>query len=357
MTVAHDDPHVGRLFDQMARLACDGVGDPLDVHGQLVELARENSPDVARYWKQVGVGVGIPDTAYKDGGPHLFPDAPVVRVFRTSGTSGSARGTVRYSKLGLELKGLAVEANARRHLLRPDDEVPPVVLTFVPTEQAAPEMAIAFDMARIAKSFGDPELSTSVVGPNGVDFDVLTGRLDVAVAEGRPVILVGGTFAFVNICDALEARGRRWQLPPGSRVHEGGGFKGRSRVMRVDDLRAALRRVFGIEHHGNIFGMTELANTLYDVSDTPVGPLGERPKGAHPAGWPKVRDPRTREHLAHGHGLLEITDLSLLDRPAVLLTGDVGIACPEGVAVAGRIAGSTSRGCSLTLDEMTGGAA
>jgi hypothetical protein len=356
MTVAHDDPHVARLFEQMARLVCDGVGDPLDIQERLVELAMVNSPDVARYWKQVGVGVGVPDTAYKDGGPHLFPHAPTVRVFRTSGTTGSVRGSVRYSRFGLELKRLAVESGAVRHL-RPDGGVRPVVLAFAPSEDAAPEMAIAFDMARIAQSCGDPELSTAVVGPHGVDFDLLAQRLDAAVAEGLPVVLAGATFAFVNICDALEAQGKSWELPPGSRMYDGGGFKGRSRIMRVDDLRAAVRRVFGIEHHGNIFGMTELANTLYDVSDTPVGPLGERPKGGHPAGGPKVRDPRTREYLAEGHGLLEITDLSLLDRPHVLLTGDLGIAGPEGVAIAGRIAGSSSRGCSLTLDEMTEGAA
>ncbi|NUT47027.1 MAG: acyl-CoA reductase [Saccharothrix sp.] len=356
MTVAHDDPHVARLFDAMARLVCDQEGDPLDLQGQLVELAVANSPDVARYWKQVGVGVGIPDVAYKDAGPHLFPDATPVRVFRTSGTTGSARGTVRYSARGLELKRLAVEANARRHL-RPDDGVRPVVLPFAPSEEAAPDMAIAFDMARIAESCGHPELSTAVVGADGVDFDLLARRLDAAVAEDLPVVLVGATFAFVNICDALEARGRSWQLPPGSRMFDGGGFKGRSRIMGVDELRAAVQRVFGIERHGNIFGMTELANPLYDASDTPVGPLGERPKGGHPAGGPRVRDPRTREHLADGYGLLEVVDLSLLDRPHVLLTGDIGIAGPEGVAIAGRVAGSASRGCSLTLDEMTGGAA
>ncbi|MEU4443671.1 acyl-CoA reductase [Actinosynnema sp. NPDC050801] len=356
MTVAHDDPHVARLFERMAGLVCDGVGDPDDLHEQLVELAMANSPDVARYWKQVGVGVGVPDTAYKDGGPHLFPDAPPVRVFRTSGTTGSVRGTVRYSKLGLELKGLAIEANARRHL-RPDDGVRPVVLAFVPSQEAAPEMAIAFDMVRIAESCGDPRLSTAVIGAHGVDFDLLGRHLDAAVAEGLPVVLIGGTFAFVNVCDALEAQGKRWELPPGSQMWDGGGFKGRSRVMPVDELHDAVRRVFGIERHGNIFGMTELANQLFDAADTPVGPLGERPKGSHPAGGPKVRDPRTREHLTEGHGLLEITDLSLLDRPHVLLTGDLGIAGPHGVAIAGRIAGSTSRGCSLTLDEMTGGAA
>ncbi|MGM1064522.1 acyl-CoA reductase [Saccharothrix sp. Mg75] len=355
MTVAHDDPHVARLFEQMALLVADEVGDPLDLHEQLVELAVANSPDVARYWKQVGHGVGVPDAAYKDGGPHLFPDAPVVRVFRTSGTTGSARGAVRYSRPGLELKGIAIAAGARRVIAT--EPVRPVVLAFAPTEEAAPDMAIAFDMARIVEACGDPRLSAAVVGADGVDFALLEGRLDAAVAEGLPVVLVGATFAFVNICDALQARGRSWRLPPGSVMYDGGGFKGRSRVMTVAELRATVGRLFGVERFGNIFGMTELANQLYDASDTPVGPLGERPKAPHAAGGARVRDPRTREHTTEGPGLLEITDLSILDRPHVLLTGDLGIATPEGVAIAGRIAGSTSRGCSLTLDEMTGGAA
>ncbi|MBB5953576.1 hypothetical protein FHS29_000146 [Saccharothrix tamanrassetensis] len=353
MTVAHHDPHIGRLFEEMALLVTDQVGDPESIREQLVELAAANAPDVARYWKQVGAGVGVPDAAYKDGGPHLFPDEPAVRVFRTSGTTGSVRGTVRYTRLGLELKGLAVKANARRSLIPDADK--PVVVRFAPTEEAAPDMAIAFDMARIQESCGDPALSTSVIGADGVDYELLAKTLDAAVAGGLPVVLVGASFAFVNICDRLEAEGRSWELPPGSRMFDGGGFKGRSRVMGVDDLRAAVRRVFGIEEFGNIFGMTELANQHYDAADVPVGPLGERPKAYRLFGGPRVRDPRTREFVTEGQGLLEITDLSLLDRPHVLLTGDVGIATGDGVAIAGRIAGSTSRGCSLSLDEMTGG--
>ncbi|WP_433273927.1 acyl-CoA reductase [Actinosynnema sp. CS-041913] len=353
MTVAHHDPHVGRLFEEMALLVTDRVGDPAAIHEQLVELATANAPDVARYWKQVGAGVGVPDAAYKDGGPHLFPDEPPVRVFRTSGTTGSVRGSVRYSRLGLELKGLAVAANARRSLVPDGDR--PVVIRFAPTEEAAPDMAIAFDMARIQETCGDPALSTSVIGPSGVDYELLASTLDAAVAEGLPVVMVGASFAFVNVCDRLEAEGRSWVLPPGSKMFDGGGFKGRSRAVGVDELRAAVRRVFGIEEFGNIFGMTELANQLYDAVDVPVGPLGERPKAYQTFGGPRVRDPRTREHVTEGSGLLEITDLSLLDRPHVLLTGDLGIATADGVAVAGRIAGSTSRGCSLSLDEMTGG--
>ena len=355
MTLAHDDPYVGRLFEEIATLVVDGQGDPVAVHEQLLELAVANSPEVARYWKQVGTGVGVPDTAYKDGGPHLFPDEPVVREFRTSGTSGSVRGTVRYTKLGLELKRIAIVTSARK-LLFPDGTRPAVV-RFAPTEQAAPDMAIAFDMARIAEACGDPRLSVSVAGPSGVDFDALESSLDTAVAEQLPVVMIGATFAFVNVCDALLARGRSWVLPPGSRAYDGGGFKGRSRVMRVDDLRATLKRVFGIADggFGNLFGMTELANQVFDGSDVPVGPLGERPKTRHVWGGPSLRDPRTREIVTEGHGLVEVADLCLIDRPHVLLTGDVGIAVPDGVAIAGRVAGTASRGCSLSLDEMTGG--
>ncbi|MEU5694518.1 acyl-CoA reductase [Actinosynnema sp. NPDC020468] len=353
MAVAHDDPYVARLFEDIALLVVDGVGDPDALHERLLELSVANSPDVARYWKQVGPGVGVPDAAYKDRGPHLFPDAPVVREFRTSGTTGSVRGSVRYTKLGLELKALAVATNARRFVV--PDGPPPVVIVFAPSELDHPEMAIAFDMARIKETCGDPELSTWVVGPGGVDYALLARRLDAAVAAGLPVLMVGGSFAFVNACDALEARGLRWELPEGSSVFDGGGFKGRSRVMRVDDLRAAVGRVFGVRRFGNLFGMTELANQLYDASDRPVGPLGERPRATQPWGGPLVRDPHTRGLLTEGEGLLEVRDLCLIDRPHVLLTGDRAIAAHDGVAVAGRIAGGTSRGCSLSLDEMTAG--
>lgn len=353
MTVAHDDPHVHRLFERLALLATDRQGDPDALHEQLVELAVANSPEVARYWKQVGTGVGVPADAYKDGGPHLFPDEPAVREFRTSGTTGAVRGRVRYTRLGLALKGIAIRANARRALI--PDPVKPAVVVFAPSEEAAPDMAIAFDMARIREECGDPHYSASVIGAGGVDYDLLARTLDRAVADEVPVVMVGASFAYVNVCDRLEAEGRRWELPPGSRMFDGGGFKGRSRVMRVDDLRDSVRRVFGIERFGNIFGMTELANQLYDSSDEPVGPLGERPKAWQHFGGPRVRDPRTREFVTEGRGLLEITDLSLLDRPHVLLTGDLGIAHRDGVAIAGRVAGSTSRGCSLSLDELTGG--
>ncbi|GAA3839479.1 coenzyme F390 synthetase [Saccharothrix violaceirubra] len=353
MTIAHDDPYVGRLFDRIALLVVDGEGDPAQLHAELVELTLANAPDVARYWKEVGFGTGVPDSAYKDGGPHLFPDAPVVREFRTSGTTGSSRGLVRYTGPGLALKGISVAANARLHISRPGAR--PAVILFGPAERDAPHMAIAFDMARILETVGDPDLSLAVVGPDGVDYDRLAAHLDLVVAEGRPAVLLGASFGYVNVCDELEARGLRWDLPAGSRMYDGGGFKGRSRVMRVDELRDLVGRVLGVREFDNMFGMTELATQFYDAVDRPVGPLGERPKIGTVWSRMAVRDPATHGHVTAGRGLLEITDLCLIDRPHVLLTGDVALAGADGVALAGRVAGTPSRGCSLSLDEMTAG--
>jgi hypothetical protein len=99
--------------------------------------------------------------------------------------------------------------------------------------------------------------------------------------------------------------------------------------------------------------MTELASQLYDAEDRPLGPSGERPKRALPHVWPRLRNPSDLQLMATGTGLLEVVDLCILDRPCVVLTGDLAVGDRDGVALAGRIRGSGSRGCSLTLDALT----
>ncbi len=350
----HDDPALQRLFEDLASLVVDGAGDRRALSDRLLELARANAPEVEAYWRRTRPGLGIPDVAFRDASPYFFPDRPPIRTFRTSGTSGGARGSASYSPRGLELMDLSILENARRHVVAGLER--PLILRFVPSESLAPEMVMAHGMELIARELGHPKLSACVVGPRGVDLELLASRLDAAVAEGLPVVLIGGSFAFVNVCDALAARGRAWQLPEGSRMIDAGGFKGRSRVVTVDDLRAAVGRCFGIAPGRcvNLFGMTELASQLYDAADVPVGPLGERPKGRLRFVEPIVRDAFTLEPLDAGPGLLEVADLCILDRPHVVLTGDRGIARAGGVAIAGRIERGQSRGCSLTLDDLTG---
>lgn len=353
MTYKYRDRFVGQLSEDIAALIAGIVAVKGSVRQRLTELAEANSPQVEAYWARTERGRGVPDTAFKGAAPYLFPEQMPARTFRTSGTSGAQRGSASYSPLGLELMNLSIRENARQHII--GDLERPAIVRFVPPERAAPEMVMAYGMEQIAGAFAEPELSDSVIGPDGVDFPKLERLLDAAVSAEVPVVLIGGSFAFVNICDALEARGRRWELPAGSRMVDAGGFKGRSRALDVDAMRALVQRNLGIapDRCLNLFGMTELASQLYDAADTPVGPLGERPKGRLPFVEPRVRDPRTAKLRRNGVGLLEVEDLCVLDRPSVILTGDYGIASRAGVAITGRVDPSQTRGCSLALDEVT----
>lgn len=363
MTISYDDPFVGQLFERMSALIESDTGDDASaatLAADLAELARINLPELDRYWARTRLGQGVPDVAFRQGRTYLFADEPPTRTFRTSGTSGAVRGVAHYSRRGMDLMRASILAGARRFMLPGLDR--PAVIRLVPTEAAAPDMVMAHGMDLIAQTFGESRASASVVGRAGLDLDALSSRLDAAVAEERPVLMIGGSFAFVHACEAFEARGLSWQLPSGSRIVDAGGFKGRSRSVTAVQLRRWFSRYFGVVGGQcvNLFGMTELASQLYDAPTTDDAaaaeipdPEGRRPKGGRATVRASVRDPDTMDPISEGKGLLEVRDLAILDRPHVVLTGDWGLASPQGVAVVGRITRGERRGCSLTLDALT----
>lgn len=355
MAYKYADPFIGRLSDDIAAIIEGRRDDAALVREKLFELCEANCPEVADYWNRTERGRGVPDTAFRGKSIYLFPDQTPARTFRTSGTTGVDRGSASYSPLGLELMNASILENARRHMMAALDR--PAIVRFVPSADAAPDMVMAYGMELIAKKFGDARLSASVIESTGIRLDRLRELLDAIVSDGRPAVLIGGSFAFVNVCDTLKERGLAWQLPARSRMIDAGGFKGRSRVVTVDGLRTTVAERFGIspECCVNLFGMTELASQLYDGVDQAVGTLGERPKAALPFVEPRVRDPRSMSFRTEGQGLLEVIDLCVIDRPCSVLTGDFGIAAPGGVAITGRVERSKSRGCSLTLDDITTG--
>jgi len=349
----YDSSFVKELFVDMGRLITGEQADPGSILTRLCELTVANSSVVAEYWDATEHGRGIPDAAFKSAPPYLFEDRAPARTFTTSGTTAAIKGSVSYSPLGMELMRLSIVENARRHILPGLNR--PAVIRFVPAEEAAPGMVMAYGMELIATTFGEPELSDVVIGPRGVDYDRLAGALKRVITEGIPAVLIGGSSAFVNVCANLAQENVSFELPAGSRVVDAGGFKGVSTTIRINAMREALSVIFGIAGDGfiNLFGMTELASQLYDSVDQPIGPLGERPKGRLPFVEPRVRSAETMKFVDGCTGLLEVIDLCVLDRPPVLLTGDLGIATEQGVAIVGRVEKAHSRGCSLTLDEIT----
>lgn len=329
-------------------------GEPVaDLLERLLELAERNCPKVAHYFAATGHGRGIPDTAFKLSAPYLFPQVEPELCFETSGTSSGERGRAPYSPLGARLLRSTILQGARAHVTPGLDR--PAIVRLVPPRAQAPRMVMAYGMELIESTLGCPSASGSVVGANGIDVPALSALLGRAIASDQPVVLIGGSFAFVNLCEQLVSQNVRFALPRGSRVVDAGGFKGRSRSMAVDSLRALIADRFGVslDRFTNIFGMTELASQLYDAEDRPLGPLGERPKLAAPYAWPRLRSPFDMSLTAHGLGLLEVVDLCVLDRPCVVLTGDLALGDGRGIALAGRAHLHRSRGCSLTLDRLT----
>jgi hypothetical protein len=66
-----------------------------------------------------------------------------------------------------------------------------------------------------------------------------------------------------------------------------------------------------------------------------------------------VLDPETLAVLPHGEpGIVCHYDLANCSSVVGILTEDLGVATPEGFRFLGRVKGSESRGCSVSVDEI-----
>src|SRR5690606_39683147 len=109
-------------------------------------------------------------------------------------------------------------------------------------------------------------------------------------ATRRPVVLLVTSFAFVHWTASLRERDVRFVLPAGSRIMDTGGYKGRSREVAEDELRATYETLLGIPPDlcVNEYGMTELCSQFYDST------VRERVAGVAPGPRRKVRPPGVR---------------------------------------------------------------
>jgi hypothetical protein len=168
------------------------------------------------------------------------------------------------------------------------------------------------------------------------------------------MLLLATSFALVHLLEALGDD--TMILPAGSRVMQTGGFKGRSREVPADHLRAQLARVFGLDERAIVaeYGMTELSSQFYEQTlfDAAVahGIYAEPP-------WARVVavDPATLAPDPDGEvGHAKIIDLMNIDCAVAVLTQDRVRRVRAGIELLGRAAGAPSRGCSIAMDELLG---
>lgn len=274
-------------------------------------------------------------------------------VFRTSGTTVGTRGEHAMSTT------LTYDAAATawgKWALFPDlsSKLPTIILAPPPTEAA--DSSLGHMMALFAQVFGrDP---VWIMQNGELNLDLLRAACERASATQAPAIVMGASFAFVHILDALG--GESLPLPEGSRAMQTGGFKGRSREVDATELRRTIADCFAIPEACIVseYGMTELSSQAYE--GTLRAHFGFEAEGARsgvfsPPPWLRIVPVHGDSLLPVSHGeigLLRFEDLANVDSAVVIQTADRGRLVGSGVELLGRASDAIPRGCSLAIDEL-----
>jgi hypothetical protein len=291
-----------------------------------------------------------------------------VRFF-TSGTTGAERGTHAmrrtdtYERLSL--------AFGRGALLGPEGRAVVVALAPKPTEP--PSSSLGYMMTRFMEAFDGQPLGAEtafsssssarwLLDADGVDLRGLQLAASSAAQRSQPLLLLGTAFALVRLLDDLA--GARLALPAGSVVMQTGGFKGRSREVTMEELRAGVSDALQLAPTRVVgeYGMTELTSQLYEGTIVESA-LAAREPGAQPGvyfepPWLRVTpvDPVSLRPVAEGEaGLARFVDLGNVDSAVSVVTQDLVRRTQGGVQLLGRQAGAPARGCSLAIEALLHG--
>jgi hypothetical protein len=341
------EPLTDDAFDAHARAAFAYQFERNPAYGAWC-ARRGVSPASLRHWSEIPA---VPTAAFRELPLVAGRPEDAEAVFRTSGTSRGAerRGTHYVPDLSLYHGSLLPNFAAR---VLPDAAALPM-LSLIPPPTELPDSSLAHMVARVMETFGAPGSGWFATSAHGIDTAGLRVALDALARDGRAVCILGTSFSFVHWLDDLAGRDERFALPPGSRLMDTGGYKGRSRDVPADALRVQYHERLGIPPAAciNEYGMTELCSQFYDSTLTDPG--GPRRKLAPPWVRTRVVDPDSLDEApAGGRGLLQHFDLANLGSVMAVQTEDVGETSADGFLVHGRAAGSMPRGCSIAMDEL-----
>jgi hypothetical protein len=343
--------HPPESFDA---LACDLARFQAAHIEGYARLCRAHGVDLAAI-DEASEAPAVPTDAFKLTRVAAFPEGDARATFRTSGTTIGARGThamrdpSTYDAAALAF-GRAALAEGRT------GRVP--VLVVGPSPAEAPDSSLTHMIDLFVRELGLPASrgETYFVGNDGViDLDAFDQRIARAMVDGTEGALILGTsFAYVHLLDALGDE--TFRLPPGSRVMQTGGFKGKSREVAPEALRSDLARVFCIDEKSIVaeYGMTELSSQFYEW--TAHDPSARHGVYVEPP-WARVIpvDPETLEPVRAGDvGIARIEDLMNVDSAFAVLAADRVRRVDGGFELLGRAPGAAPRGCSIAIDEIMG---
>ena len=305
---------------------------------------RGMTPRKLKSWSEIPA---VPIDAFKELSLRCQPDSAADRVFMTSGTTRSdVKGKHHHPTLAVYDSSMV--RNFGRRFMQGSSKLPMAIL--FPTEAVMPNSSLAHYLALAVRQFGASH-SRYFVGPLGLDSAGLCEMLAHAERSGEPCAVLGATYSFVHLMDGLRQRGTSFQLPPGSRVLDTGGYKGQSRALPLEVFYAELSASLNIDRSLciNMYGMTELSTQFYDAGNALLPSVKSGPH------WIRSRivDPLSGRDVPAGErGILVHCDLANFNSVTTILTEDVGVAVEGGFQLLGRAEGAQAKGCSLAVEEF-----
>lgn len=328
---------------------------------RIVRYQWERIPVLRQYWESRGFSPehvftandvpGVPTDVFR----HVqlvSNEAPVTKIFRTSGTTSGARGEHHH------IDTRAYEAGAilhfRRQVLSGQTKAHFINVAFPPTTN--PDSSLSHMLEDFGRHIGVDARSLEFYfdKEEGLRADALQARFESAREEGAPVILFGTAFGLADAVDHIPATG----LPEGSLIIQTGGFKGRREALNPAEFYQLLSDHFGVQPSNILaeYGMTELSSQLWSNLSQPAPSASESAaRLLVPPPWCLVQavDPVTLQPLPTGQqGLLRFVDLANIDSVVAVQTSDLGVIHANGVELIGRAPGATPRGCSLAIEEV-----
>jgi hypothetical protein len=291
-----------------------------------------------RSWEEIP---GVPAGAFKEAALTTGSAAHAAVVFETSGTTRGDSG--RHYMETSALYDAALLAGFDRFVL--GDGLRLRYLNLVPNPAERPHSSLGYMMARVAELRGDAQTGWYLDG-EGLRFDAFLADAQGAVAADRPVCIAATAFALVHCFDAMDGAGLSFALPEGSRMVYTGGFKGRSRSIGAEQLRASICERFRLPATAVFaeYGMTELTSQYYAGGALEyTGPPWLRARVVGP----------DRKTLAAGEtGALVHVDLANRSSCVAVQTEDLGVQTARGLVLLGRELDAPPRGCSLDAEDL-----
>jgi len=331
-------------FDECARAAFAYQRERNAPYARFAAALGFDARRAPRTWREIPA---VPAAAFKDATLATFDATRAELEFHTSGTTADRAG--RHYVERAALYDAALLAGFDRFML--PDRPSLRFLNLVPNPRLRPHSSLGYMMGHVAVLRGDGK-AAYFLDDDAVDASAFARALGAACAEARPVCVAGTAFAFVALLDALEAAGTRFAAPPGSRVMETGGFKGRSRVVERAELYARLEAALGIAQEAIVaeYGMTELVSQYYDAPASRTA--ATRVKVAPPWLRTLVVDDAGCEVPDGSEGYLRHVDLGNRSSVVAVQTEDRGYRSGDGIVLLGRAADAPARGCSLDAEDL-----